>query len=109
MSFLPSVEGTQRSDCYSFPMRKCWRAPKPNLIRSAIDTSDGVMACIQLLGREAEQKVGFELDEYLLHEALDPEVKTIATQLGYPPAQFFLNAGHDWEIVLTVDETDFDT
>jgi len=75
------------------------------LIKSAIDTSDGFLACLEILGRES--KVGFILEETLIEEIIDEKVKEIAEALGLKPAQFLFNAGHDWEIVLTVQEDHF--
>jgi len=78
---------------------------RTGLIRSAIDTSDGFLSCLELLGRES--KVGFVLEETLIEEIIDDRVKEIAKALELKPAQFLFNAGHDWEIVLTVQEDDF--
>jgi thiamin-phosphate kinase len=78
---------------------------RTGLIKSAIDTSDGVMGCLELLGRRSN--VGFVLDETLIEDIIDERVKRIAEELRLRPTQFLFNAGHDWEIVLTVEEDDF--
>jgi thiamin-phosphate kinase len=78
---------------------------RTGLIRSAIDTSDGVMACLELIGRNSG--VSFELDEALIEQIIDDRVKEISKALEFRPSQFLFNAGHDWEIVLTVEENDF--
>ena len=92
------------------PVREMIAGAKTGLIRSAIDTSDGVLACLKLLGRSAEgNPVGFDLKEDWVNAVIDDEVKNIAFELGYEPAQFLFNAGHDWEIVLTVAPNDFES
>ncbi|MCP4654913.1 MAG: protein kinase, partial [bacterium] len=81
------------------PYEEMLRAAKTGKVRSAIDTSDGVLGCLQLLGKESG--VSFVLRQDLVEKVIDPEVRTVAEHLGLPPAQFLFNAGHDWEIVLT--------
>jgi thiamin-phosphate kinase len=78
----------------------------PGLIKAAMDTSDGVMACLQLMGRESN--IHFLLKEALIEQIIDEKVKMIATHLGVKPAQFLFNAGHDWEIVLIVERANFE-
>jgi thiamin-phosphate kinase len=81
---------------------------KTGLIRSAIDTSDGFLSCLQIMGWQSEKEVNFVIEEALVEEIVDDRVKEIADRLGLRPAQFLFNAGHDWEIVLTVEESDFE-
>jgi thiamine monophosphate kinase len=75
-------------------------------IQSAIDTSDGFLSCLEILGRDS--KVGFILEESLIEDIIDDNVKQIAAALGLRPAQFLFNAGHDWEIVLTTNRNQFE-
>ncbi len=89
-----------------FLPREMITVSRKGLIESAIDTSDGVLACLQLLG--CESKVGFILEEELIEQIIDDEVKLIAEKLNFRPSQFLFNAGHDWEIVLTVEEHNFE-
>lgn len=74
-------------------------------IRAAMDTSDGVLACLQLIGRASN--VGFILDEAMIEEIIDDQVVEIAKELGLPPSQFLFNAGYDWEVVFTAEEKEF--
>ena len=78
-------------------------------IRSAIDTSDGFLSCLQILGHESTHKqgIGFVLDEARIEEYIADEVKKIARAMNLRPAQFLFNAGHDWEIVLTANPDEF--
>lgn len=75
-------------------------------IQSAIDTSDGFMSCLEILGRESN--VDFILEENLIEKIIADDVKEIARSLKRHNAQFLFNAGHDWEIVMTVNEDDFE-
>ncbi len=67
---------------------------------AAIDTSDGILACAQLLGEHSN--VGIELFPSSIDVLLDPEVHDLASVLGIEPFLFGLNAGHDWQVVITV-------
>jgi hypothetical protein len=49
----------------------------------------------------------FVLDEQWVEQYVAEDVKRIARNMGIPPVQFLFNAGHDWEIALTVDVDDF--
>src|SRR5260370_1061197 len=87
------------------PYKEMLSAAATGKVRSAIDTSDGLMACLQLIGKNS--KVSFVLDQELVTRAIDPDVVRVAEVLGLPPSQFLFNAGHDWEIVTTISEADF--
>lgn len=78
---------------------------KTKKIKAAIDTSDGFMSCLQLLGRESG--VDFVLEDELIEAIIDDEVKDIAKKIEIHCGQFLFNAGHDWEIVMTIEEADF--
>lgn len=99
-------ERNWKKELLFLPWKEMIAGAKEHRIRSAIDTSDGFLSCLQLIGRTSG--VSFVLEERLIEDIIDGKVKAIARAMGYRPAQFLFNAGHDWEIVLTVDETDFD-
>lgn len=73
------------------------------LANSAIDTSDGILACAQLIGDAAG--VGIELFPERLEELVNPDVSRLAESLGIAPFLFAFNAGYDWEIFLTVPKS----
>ena len=70
---------------------------------AAADTSDGVLACAQLLG-EASQ-VGVELFPNAIDSLINPEVRALARAVGIEPYVFALNPGFDWEVVFTVPKS----
>jgi len=70
------------------------------LANSAIDTSDGILGCAQLIS--AASGVGIELFPETLEELINPDVIRLAESLGIAPFLFALNAGYDWEVVFTV-------
>ena len=72
------------------------RAARTRKVKSAIDTSDGVLACLQLLGKESD--VSFLLHEDLVHEVIDPEVSEIEGKVGrvwFPQRMGPENATHE--------------
>ena len=73
------------------------------LANCAIDTSDGVLACAQLISDASD--VGIELFPEELEEIVNRDVIRLARELGIAPFLFALNAGYDWEVVCTVPET----
>ena len=73
------------------------------LASSAIDTSDGVLACAQIIGRESN--VGFELFTEELTKYVNRDVIKLAESLGISPFLFGLNAGYDWEVICTVPKS----
>lgn len=73
------------------------------LASSAIDTSDGVLACAQIIGRESN--VGFELFAEELTKFVNRDVIKLAESLGISPFLFALNAGYDWEVICTVPKS----
>lgn len=70
-----------------------------DIARAAIDTSDGVLACAQLIGEESE--VGIELDLHALDVIISNDVRNLAQALDIAPFLFALNAGHDWEVIFS--------
>jgi thiamine-monophosphate kinase len=70
-----------------------------DIARAAIDTSDGVLACAQLIGEESD--VGIELDLNALDVIISSDVRNLAQALDIAPFLFALNAGHDWEIIFS--------
>ncbi len=99
------METNWKNELLFLPFDEMIAGAKTGFIKSAMDTSDGFLACLQIIGHQSG--VGFEIDEAMVDEAIDDQVKLIAEKLGYRPAQFLFNAGHDWEIVLTVEESNF--
>lgn len=87
------------------PADEMIHAAETEKICSAIDTSDGFMSCLQIIGRESN--VDFVLEEDLLREIIDEQVLKVANKLQIHPAQFLFNAGHDYEFVMTIEEKDF--
>jgi thiamine-monophosphate kinase len=73
------------------------------LANSAIDTSDGVLACAQFISEAAG--VGIELFPEKMKEFVNPDVIRLAESLGIEPFLFALNAGYDWEVICTVPKT----
>jgi thiamine-monophosphate kinase len=73
------------------------------LANSAIDTSDGLLACAQLISGAAG--VGIELFPETLAEFVNRDVTRLAESLGIAPFLFALNAGYDWEVVFTVPKS----
>jgi thiamine-monophosphate kinase len=70
------------------------------LASSAIDTSDGILACAQIISDTAG--VGIELFPETLENLINRDVIRLAESLGIAPFLFALNAGYDWEVVFTV-------
>lgn len=75
-------------------------------LRAAIDTSDGFLSCLKLMGRESN--VGFRVEEELVVDHIDHAAKELAKTLAVRPIQFLFNAGHDWEIVFTTSRENFE-
>jgi thiamine-monophosphate kinase len=73
------------------------------LANSAIDTSDGILACARLIGDAAG--VGIELFPQTLEQLVNKDVIRLAEALGIAPFLFALNAGYDWEVVFTVPKS----
>ncbi|WP_217240005.1 AIR synthase related protein [Streptomyces sp. AC555_RSS877] len=74
-------------------------------LKAAIDTSDGVLACLEIMGRESS--VGFVLEESAINATISAEAVALADILNVPQALFLFNAGHDWETVFTCKQEDF--
>jgi thiamine-monophosphate kinase len=91
-----------KSDLLYVPATVMASAVRTGALRAAIDTSDGVLACLEILGRDSN--VGFELDEATIEALIDERARTLASALDLPPAAFLFNAGHDWEIVFTCED-----
>ncbi|WP_084461030.1 AIR synthase related protein [Nocardia kruczakiae] len=71
-----------------------------NIATAAIDTSDGLLACAQLVGEASG--VGLEIDVSRLDRLINDDVRRLAAELGIAPFLFAMNAGHDWEVLVTV-------
>ncbi len=74
-------------------------------VSSASDTSDGILACLQHIGRASN--VSFLLSEELLENLVHPTVYPIADALSVNPTKFLFSMGHDWECVVTVPKQYF--
>jgi len=88
------------------PWKEMLAATQTENLTSAIDTSDGILSCLQLIGKF--NQVGFILEERLLKEIVHPDVEFISKKMAWNPIQFLFNAGHDWEIVVTVNKDKFE-
>ena len=73
------------------------------LASSAIDTSDGVLACAQIISDTA--RVGIELFPEELAKFVNRDVINLADSLGVSPFLFALSAGYDWEVICTVPKS----
>lgn len=73
------------------------------LANSAIDTSDGVLACAQIIGDASH--VGIELFAEELAKYVNRDVIKLAESLGISPFLFALSAGYDWEVICTVPKS----
>ena len=74
-----------------------------SLANSAIDTSDGVLACAQIISDTA--RVGIELFPEELAKFVNRDVIKLAESLGIAPFLFTLSAGYDWEVICTVPKS----
>jgi len=70
------------------------------LATSAIDTSDGLLACAELIGNASG--VGMQFFPNEIGKLIDADVSRLARRLGIAPFMFAFNAGYDWEVLLTV-------
>jgi thiamine monophosphate kinase len=84
---------------FGLPVELMQAAVRRGLVTSAMDTSDGVLACAQLLGDASD--VGFELYPDAIDAMINDDARRLALKLGVAPFLFALNGGHDWEIVFT--------
>ncbi|MFD9224213.1 AIR synthase related protein [Streptomyces sp. NPDC060064] len=99
------VDPKAKYELLYLPDRVMASAVRTGLMKSAMDTSDGVLACLEILGRESS--VGFELDEAAITDIIGDEARTLAGILGLPTGLFLFSAGHDWEVVFACEEADF--
>jgi thiamine monophosphate kinase len=99
------VDPQLKYDLLYVPDKVMASAVRTGCLRAAMDTSDGVQACLEILGRESG--VGFELDEKSVNSIIDHRARRLADILELPHALFLFSAGHDWEIVFTCEEKDF--
>ncbi|MHB1595947.1 MAG: AIR synthase related protein [Streptosporangiaceae bacterium] len=95
------LDPTIKSELLYVPDSVMKSAVRTGALRAAIDTSDGVLACLEIVGRDSN--VGFELDESAIEDIIDERARLLAKALDLPPAAFLFNAGHDWEIVFTCE------
>lgn len=93
------VNPSLKYDLLYLPDRVMEAAMRTGLLRAGMDTSDGVLACLEIIGRQSD--VGFELDEDLIDRIIDDDARRFAGVLGIPAWSFLFSAGHDWEIVCT--------
>jgi thiamine-monophosphate kinase len=85
------------------PLEIMRKVAAERLANSAIDTSDGILGCAQLIS--AASGVGIELIPETLEELVNPDVIRLAESLGIAPFLFALNAGYDWEVLFTVPQS----
>lgn len=70
------------------------------LATSAIDTSDGLLACAELIGNASN--VGIEFFPEEIGRLINADVSELARRLAIAPFIFAFAAGYDWEVMLTV-------
>jgi thiamine-monophosphate kinase len=99
------IDGKAKYDLLYLPSTVIASANGTGLLRAAMDTSDGVLACLEIMGRESG--VGFALDESAILPVISPQARVLATLLDLPPFLFLFSAGHDWEIIFSCEEQDF--
>lgn len=99
------VDSNIKDDLLCAPMNVMASAVSTGCLRAAMDTSDGVLACLEIMGRDSN--VGFELDEGAIDAIIDDRARHLAERLELPPVAFLFSAGHDWEIVFTCAHEDF--
>jgi thiamine-monophosphate kinase len=99
------LKGNIKSELLYVPDSVMKSAVRTGALRAAIDTSDGVLACLEILGRESG--VGFSLDEAAIEAVIDERATLLARALDLPPVAFLFSAGHDWEIVFTCEDRMF--
>jgi thiamine-monophosphate kinase len=93
------IDGNARYQDMGLPLEIMQDVMDAGIAKAAIDTSDGVLACAQLLGEASD--VGVELDGAVLNNLVSKDVCVLAQMIGVMPLLFSLNAGHDWEVVFT--------
>lgn len=93
------VSGNAAYSDLGLPLETMSEVIDRRVARAAMDTSDGVLACAQLLGEASD--VGVELDLRALDELVSDDVRALARMLGVLPCLFTLNAGHDWEVIFS--------
>jgi thiamine-monophosphate kinase len=96
----PIIADDARFTDLGLPHETMHSVVQAGLATAAIDTSDGILACAQLIGDAAG--VGIELFPNAIGDLINKDVAQLARSLGIAPFLFALNAGYDWEIVLTV-------
>ncbi|MEU6776585.1 AIR synthase related protein [Streptomyces sp. NPDC046759] len=99
------IRSEAKYDLLYLPDKVMSSATRTGKLKAAIDTSDGVLACLEIMGRESG--VGFVLEESAINAAISAEAAILAEILNVPPALFLFNAGHDWETVFTCEHEDF--
>ena len=70
------------------------------LATSAIDTSDGLLACAELIGSASD--VGIEFFPQEIGRLINADVSELANRLAIAPFIFAFAAGYDWEVMLTI-------
>jgi thiamin-phosphate kinase len=88
----------------ALPLKTMQAIAELRIAQSAIDTSDGLLACAQLIGEASG--VGIEFDPKALSKLVNTEVVELGRVLGVDPFLFTMSAGHDWEIMFTVAPKD---
>jgi thiamine-monophosphate kinase len=92
-----------RFEYLKLPLKEMRAAHRTGTLTSAMDTSDGILACVQHI--EAMSKVGFVLFEESLLSIIDKRILPIAKELSINPVNFAFNAGYDWETVCTIERS----
>jgi thiamine-monophosphate kinase len=94
------ISADVRFTSLGLPLDTMKAVAEAGLATAAIDTSDGILACAQLIGNASG--VGIELFQDEIDKLINSEASLLGRALGITPFLFAFSAGYDWEVVLTV-------
>jgi thiamine-monophosphate kinase len=94
------IDADVRFTSLGLPLEAMAAVAEARLATAAMDTSDGILACAQLIGKASE--VGIEIFPDAIEELINDDVSRLGRSLGIAPFLFALSAGYDWEVVLTI-------
>jgi thiamin-phosphate kinase len=87
------------------PINEMQAIYKNKNITSAMDTSDGIGACLEIMSNQS--RVGFKVFETQLTELIDPDLKDLSKKLNIPFWKWAFSPGFDWEVVMTIKAAAF--
>jgi thiamine-monophosphate kinase len=94
------INADVRFTSLGLPLETMRAVAEAGLATAAIDTSDGILACAELIG--SASGVGIELFPDKIEALINADVARLGRSLGIAPFLFALSTGFDWEVVLTV-------